>query len=626
MQSFKRNAYILLAISGLAIFAPDLGYHTTTRALSASTEEEKAVDSDPNSVVPIPPANYLRAIRKLQQIDIAACDGFAVVAGSTTTCPAAILPDQCTIYGGEMATGTGATGPFLVDDTTPSSNTKLACLADAVAVLAPARTGIAMPADIGGLTFTAGTHVHPSAVLIPLTANEVYVDAEGDPDAVFIFKAGSTLLTCAGCKIVLINSAKPENVFWIIGTALTMGDDSILVGTVLAGSAVTIGLNSMICGDVIAQTAITCSGVCDIGFGDSVCTTVMAPPTPVPTPVPTPLPTPLPTPSPTDSPITPSPTNAPIPAATPAPTFAGGVNGDPLIIGLSGQLFFFDGRSGGWYSAISTPSFQWNMELQTYKNCPYHADNFVSGVGFTFYNRKGKAQKKVKVNVVNPQRGVNIGCGKGSANCLGSGSLEVIIDGVKHVTGGDYKFKDGGGRIVAFNTFYQCSRKWYDFDVRPPTLEEEGTGLLAGRRLNNDERNVFDVITGLKPTMIDEHVCQKWMTDREERDDLFDQAGHWSTVIIETKDITLHLEYKQQNELCESHSIDVWVSSVSASLLEEEWEGIIGETKDASYDGNNRSVMAKPKSRAKVLKYAKDHDYEVVSPFATKCKGCTKKR
>jgi hypothetical protein len=48
----------------------------------------------------------------------------------------------------------------------------------------------------------------------------VYLDADGDPDAKFIFNVGSTLTTCAGSEIVLLNGAKAENVFWLLGIAL----------------------------------------------------------------------------------------------------------------------------------------------------------------------------------------------------------------------------------------------------------------------------------------------------------------------------------------------------------------------------------------------------------------------
>jgi hypothetical protein len=63
---------------------------------------------------------------------------------------------------------------------------------------------------------------------------------------------------------VLAGGAKKDNVFWVLGTALTMGADSILVGNVLAGSAITIGTNGSIKGRAIAQTAVTCETGCSI--------------------------------------------------------------------------------------------------------------------------------------------------------------------------------------------------------------------------------------------------------------------------------------------------------------------------------------------------------------------------
>lgn len=204
-----------------------------------------------------------------------------------------------------------------------------------------------------------------------------------------------------------------------------------------------------------------------------------------PTMAPTPGPTETPTPGPTDAidPVPagvviadalPSPVEIPTPLPTLPPTansvFTAGVNGDPLIMGLSGQLFNFDGRSGAWFSAISSPSFQWNMKVQRYDSCPSHSDNFVSGVGLTF--KKGWKKQRIEVNVVDSHN-VDAGCGADTeVHCLGSGSLELIIDGVKHIVGGDYTFKDGTGRVVVFNTFHQCTyhHEWVLYShMRPST-------------------------------------------------------------------------------------------------------------------------------------------------------------
>eukprot|EP00545_Synedropsis_sp_CCMP1620_P013223 CAMPEP_0119003846 /NCGR_PEP_ID=MMETSP1176-20130426/796_1 /TAXON_ID=265551 /ORGANISM="Synedropsis recta cf, Strain CCMP1620" /LENGTH=1092 /DNA_ID=CAMNT_0006955483 /DNA_START=39 /DNA_END=3317 /DNA_ORIENTATION=+ len=297
-----------------------------------------------------------------------------------------------------------------------------------------------------------------------------------------------------------------------------------------------------------------------------------------------------------------------------------GVNGDPLIMGLSGQLFKFDGRNGAWYSAVSTPSFQWNMKINSYETCPAHSDTFVSGAGFRFL-KNGKTTKSIEVNVVNPYD-VNVGCGSDDIkNCLGAGSLELIIDGEKHVVGGDYKTKDGLARITAFNTYYPCSRKWYDFNVQ---ATKDLANLRSGRQLNADEPDVFEVIKDLKKTMINQDECQKWINDRQEYRDLFLQPGHYSTVIIKTNDIALHLEYKQENERCDAHTIDVWISSLSPDLLEENWEGVIGETKDVDYVSTGKDPIMK--DRSEILKFPKDTDYEVNSPFSTQCKGCNKQK
>ena len=101
--------------------------------------------------------------------------------------------------------------------------------------------GTAMPAELVGVTFTPGLYTHGSSINIALINLVVTLTVQGDPDAVFIFRAGSTLTSCAGSQIVLLNGSKAENVFWVLGSALTMGADSLMAGPVLAGSTITIG-------------------------------------------------------------------------------------------------------------------------------------------------------------------------------------------------------------------------------------------------------------------------------------------------------------------------------------------------------------------------------------------------
>jgi len=164
-------------------------------------------------------------------------------------------------------------GEILPVGTTDSSGESDACAQDGRDALEegqdlPVGTPIVWddlePAQIGGTTFYPGVYTSPISINVALTSPNITFDARGDPNAQFIFKVATTLVTCAKSHMLLVNGAKKENIYWVIGTALTMGADSVLVGNVLVGSAVTIGTNGWISGRVIAQTAVTCETHCTI--------------------------------------------------------------------------------------------------------------------------------------------------------------------------------------------------------------------------------------------------------------------------------------------------------------------------------------------------------------------------
>src|SRR5215210_6725410 len=65
--------------------------------------------------------------------------------------------------------------------------------------------------DLGGRTLVAGVYRAPAAMSLTGT---VTLNAQGNPNAVFIFQAGSTLTTASNSTVALINGADPCNVFW----------------------------------------------------------------------------------------------------------------------------------------------------------------------------------------------------------------------------------------------------------------------------------------------------------------------------------------------------------------------------------------------------------------------------
>jgi hypothetical protein len=109
-----------------------------------------------------------------------------------------------------------------------------------------------LPAAIGGMTFTPGLYRAASEIGIVVNM-KVTLNGPG----VYIFQAHTAMTTGADTEIVLTNGATAENVLWVLGSALTLGANSIIQGSITTGTAVTFGADSHIYGCVLAQTAIT---------------------------------------------------------------------------------------------------------------------------------------------------------------------------------------------------------------------------------------------------------------------------------------------------------------------------------------------------------------------------------
>jgi Ice-binding-like len=104
--------------------------------------------------------------------------------------------------------------------------------------------------DLVGRTLVAG--VYNSASSIGLSG-AVTLNGEGNPNAVFVFQAGSSLTTASGSRIVLINGAQSCNVFWKVGSSATLGTGSAFVGSVIALTSITVTTGVSIDGRVLAR-------------------------------------------------------------------------------------------------------------------------------------------------------------------------------------------------------------------------------------------------------------------------------------------------------------------------------------------------------------------------------------
>jgi hypothetical protein len=80
------------------------------------------------------------------------------------------------------------------------------------------------------------------------------LDAQGDPNALFIFKIGGALTTAAGTTVTLVNGALASNVFWIANGAIAMAAGTTMVGKVIGyDGAVSMGAGCVLDGSLYAN-------------------------------------------------------------------------------------------------------------------------------------------------------------------------------------------------------------------------------------------------------------------------------------------------------------------------------------------------------------------------------------
>jgi uncharacterized repeat protein (TIGR01451 family) len=105
--------------------------------------------------------------------------------------------------------------------------------------------------DLAGATLIPGVYCYSSTVQ---NSGLLTLDAQGNSNAVWIFKAGSTLTTLTGGSVTLINGGQTGNVFWQVGSSATLGVNTQIIGSILALTSITMNTGATISGRVLALT------------------------------------------------------------------------------------------------------------------------------------------------------------------------------------------------------------------------------------------------------------------------------------------------------------------------------------------------------------------------------------
>ncbi|AIE83809.1 antifreeze protein [Fimbriimonas ginsengisoli Gsoil 348] len=236
----------------IASFNPtgDLAPNTTYTARI----ETGAKDSAGNGLALEKTWTFTTGIQRSQtQINLGAATTYAVLAGSTVTNAGP------TIINGDLGVspGTAVTGfpPGKVNGAMHKGDAAAAQAKTDLLVgqldAAGRLGGAALPGDLSGLTFTPGLYKNATSTM--LSAGAVTLDAQGDPNAVFIFQMGSTLTTSPGTQVVLAGGAKASNIYWSVGTSATLGVNSIFKGIILAEASITVNTGAVLDGTLLTK-------------------------------------------------------------------------------------------------------------------------------------------------------------------------------------------------------------------------------------------------------------------------------------------------------------------------------------------------------------------------------------
>lgn len=191
-------------------------------------------------------------------IDLGAAEDYTILAGTTVTSTGNIG----TVINGDMGVfpGSEVTGfpPAKLNGDLDAANGAAGLAQGALTTAYNNAAGTPATAtlsntDLGGLTLLPGVYKFDAAAALN---GVLTLDCGLDPNAVWIFQIGSSLLVAQNSAVIFKSIfGSPKNVFWQVGSSATLSIGSSLQGNVLALKSIWLSYGAKVTGRLLARNA-----------------------------------------------------------------------------------------------------------------------------------------------------------------------------------------------------------------------------------------------------------------------------------------------------------------------------------------------------------------------------------
>lgn len=134
---------------------------------------------------------------------------------------------------------TGTAGAYpIIDQNTGNAQARADVQTAYNGLLAASCTTDMTRVDMNNQRLVSGVYCFSTGTILN---GQVLLDAQNDPNAVFVFKMNNRFDIWPNATVVLLGGARPENIFWQVGGTVTIGVNSQFAGTVVSMNSVTMG-------------------------------------------------------------------------------------------------------------------------------------------------------------------------------------------------------------------------------------------------------------------------------------------------------------------------------------------------------------------------------------------------